>query len=75
MRPEQESKKKHDDEPGQTRTNCKVNNLNSRRHQSKRTRRVIIFPRFIIDSALFEMVEAPFNGKQAEWRVREVHGP
>ena len=26
------------------------------------------------DSALFEIVEAPFNDKQTEWRVREVHG-
>jgi hypothetical protein len=66
MRPEHKFLKMYENELGQTRTSWKVNNLNSRRHKSKRTRRVIIFPRFMRDSALFEMVGAPFNGKQTE---------
>jgi hypothetical protein len=49
--------------------------LNICRHKYKRTRRVIIFPKFMRDSALLRILgEVPFNGRQAEWRVREVHG-
>lgn len=66
MRPEYIYKKTHENELGQTRTNWKVNNLNSCRCKYKRTRRVIIFPRFTRDSALFEMVEV---GKQKTNRM------
>ena len=64
----------HDNELGQTRTNWKVNKLNICRHKSKLTRRVIIFPKFMRDSALLRIFEVPSNGQQTEWRVREVHG-
>ena len=66
------SKNMHDNEQGQTKTNWKVNNLYICRQESKHTRRVIIFPKFMRDSALFRIVEVLFNGRQTEWREREV---
>jgi hypothetical protein len=54
----------HDNELGQTRTNRKVNNLNICRHESKLTRRVIIFTKFMRDSTLFRITEVLFNGKK-----------
>ena len=66
--------KMHDNELGQTRTNWKVNNLNVCRYKFRRTRRVIIFPKFTMNSALFKIVEVHFNGQETERHIREVHG-
>jgi hypothetical protein len=62
------------DELGQTKTNWKVNSLNICRQKSKRTRRVMIFPKFMRDSALLRIVEIHYNGQEIKWRIREVQG-
>jgi hypothetical protein len=45
-----------DNELGQTGANCKVSNLNICRNKYKRTRRVVIFAKFMRNSALFKIV-------------------
>jgi hypothetical protein len=40
----------------------KVNNLNISGHKLKRTKRVIIFAKFMRDSALLRIVEILYNG-------------
>lgn len=51
----------HENELGQTR---KVNEGSICRHRSKRTRRVMMFHKFMRDSALLGIVELFLNGKQ-----------
>jgi len=67
----------HDNELGQTRTNWKVNKLNICRHKSKLTRRVIIFPKFMRDSALLRIFEVPLtankqNGAYEKYMVPDM---
>ena len=61
--------KMHENELGQTR---KVNESSICRRKSKRTRRVIMFPKFMRDSALFGIVEFFFNGYQILVRTRNT---
>ena len=51
------SVKMHDNELGQTRKNRKVNSLNTGKNESRHTRSVIIFPRFMKNNALIGISE------------------